>query len=286
MIFSSQYTVKTWLESLFRQGRKPCLFGILNVTPDSFSDGGMHFSTQKAIAFAKQLLADGADAIDIGGESTRPGADAVPAEEEIRRICPVVRALKQDNPDIVISVDTRKAAVADCALSEGADIVNDVSGLRHDSELPKVAAIHRAGLIVMHSKAEPANMQNEKFLRYGDMVEDVRDFLLNATGKALNAGVEHDNILLDPGIGFAKSREQNFELIRRTPEFLSMGFPLFYGISRKSFLAEKEVDLKTRDEISAEYHVRLAKMGVSCLRLHHPAITLEALKKGNIRRCF
>ncbi|MHB9139857.1 MAG: dihydropteroate synthase, partial [Victivallaceae bacterium] len=177
-----------------------------------------------------------ADIVDIGGESTRPGAAAVSSAEEINRIVPVIRELKRINPDCIISADTGKAEVAEAAAAAGADIINDVTGLQHSPALAAVAAEYGTGLILMHMRGAPDNMQDAENLKYGDIVKEVSVFLLQAAEKALASGVKRENIVLDPGIGFAKTPEQNMELIGRISEIKALGFPVLTGHSRKSFI--------------------------------------------------
>jgi dihydropteroate synthase len=212
------------------------LMGIVNITPDSFSDGGRCFNSETAVAHGLKLLEEGADIIDIGGESTRPGAAAVGSEEEIARIVPAIRELKRKSPDCIISADTRKAGVAAAAAAAGADIINDVAGLRHSPAIAAVAAEYGAGLILMHMRGTPETMQSVENLKYDDVVKEVSEFLLQAAEKALDYGVKRENIVLDPGIGFSKTPEQNLELIGRIGEIKALGFPVLAGHSRKSFI--------------------------------------------------
>ena len=258
---------------------RPRLFAILNLTPDSFSDGGLHDAPEAAAEFAARLVADGADAIDLGAESTRPGSGAVPPDEEIRRLLPPLKLIRARFPDLFLSVDTRKAAVADAALAAGADCVNDVSGLKYDPAMPEVVAKHRAALIVMHMRGTPDTMQAPENLVYGDLVGDVAEFLRLAAEKAVRAGVDPARIMLDPGVGFSKSDEQNMTLIRRAAEFHALGYPLFYGISRKGFIGRMfgipcPAD---RDEATARLQLDLCRAGVQALRVHNVAATLAAI---------
>jgi dihydropteroate synthase len=214
-------------------GKRTLLMGVLNVTPDSFSDGGKFFSPDHAIKQALALEQAGADILDIGAESTRPGSAAIIAAEELRRLLPVLQALR-GRLKIPISVDTRKANVAETALGAGAEIVNDVSGLKHDPRLAEVAARRRAILILMHMRGEPATMQKVPFAR--DVMKDVTQGLRTSLRQARKAGVARSQILLDPGIGFGKSFQQNYELLQRLPELAKLGYPLLVGTSRKGFL--------------------------------------------------
>jgi dihydropteroate synthase len=213
-------------------GRRTLVMGILNVTPDSFSDGGRFFDLPRALEHARAMVRDGADIIDVGGESTRPGARPVPAAEERRRVLPVVERLAAEG--ITVSVDTSKAAVAAPAFRAGAAILNDVRALRGDPRLAREAARAGAAVILMHMKGSPRTMQKNP--RYGDVVAEILRFLRRALKNALSAGIERDKILVDPGIGFGKRPEHNVEILRRLEELRSLGRPLVVGTSRKSFI--------------------------------------------------
>ena len=264
---------------------RPRLFGILNLTPDSFSDGGAHTaSPESSLEYAAQMVADGADALDLGAESTRPGSDAVPADEEIRRLLPALKLIRARFPDLFLSVDTRKAEVADAALAAGADCVNDVSGLQFDQRMPDVVAAHHAALIIMHMRGTPETMQTPENLVYNDLIADVSAFLLDAVEKAVRAGIDPARIMLDPGVGFSKTDEQNLALIRRVAEFKKLGFPLFYGISRKGFIGRMygipcPAD---RDEATAQLQLELCRAGVEALRVHNIAVTLRAITAAGL----
>lgn len=214
-------------------GPRTLLMGVLNVTPDSFSDGGKFFDPQKAVDQALAMERDGADLLDIGAESTRPGSQPVTSAEELLRLLPVLRALHA-LLKIPISIDTRRAEVAEPALAEGAQIINDVSGLRHDPKIAHIAAKHRAPLILMHMRGKPGTMQKKPFAR--DVLRDVTRGLRASAEQALRAGVARSQIVLDPGIGFGKSFEQNYELLRSLPRLAALGYPLLVGASRKGFL--------------------------------------------------
>lgn len=216
-------------------GERTLVMGVLNVTPDSFSDGGAFLDSEAAVARALQLERDGADILDVGGESTRPGSTPVSAEEELRRILPVIEILR-GKLRIPMSVDTQKAEVAEAALNAGAEILNDVSALRSDPLLAKVAARGRAPLILMHMRGAPRTMQRKPFAR--DAMRDAMAGLREAMARARSAGLAKSQLLLDPGIGFGKSHEQNFEILARLPEFSRLGCPLVVGTSRKSFLGK------------------------------------------------
>lgn len=216
-------------------GEHTLIMGVLNVTPDSFSDGGIYLDADAAVARALEIEAAGADILDIGGESTRPGSEGISASEEMRRILPVLEKLR-GRLKIPISVDTSKAEVAEAAAYQGAQILNDVTTLRADPRLAEVARQYKLPLILMHMRGEPRTMQKEPFAR--DVVRDVTAGLRRAVAVARRAGVPKSQIVLDPGIGFGKSWPQNFELLERLPELARLGFPLLLGTSRKSFIGK------------------------------------------------
>ncbi len=206
--------------------------GVVNVTPDSFSDGGLYLEPARAIAHGRELAAQGAEILDVGGESTRPGAEEVPLEEELRRVVPVVEGLARE--EAVVSVDSSKATVAAAALDAGAEIVNDVTALRGDPEMAALCADRKATVVLMHMLGTPRTMQREP--HYGDVVAEVRAFLAERVEAAMAAGIAEERIWLDPGIGFGKTADHNLELLRRLPELAELGRPLVVGTSRKSFI--------------------------------------------------
>ena len=214
-------------------GKKTLVMGVLNITPDSFSDGGKFLSPRNAIQHALALEKAGADILDIGAESTRPGSAEISVVEELRRLLPVLQALR-GKIKIPISIDTRKSSVAQITLGAGAEIINDVSALRYDPRLADVVAGKQCGLILMHMRGEPATMQTASFAK--NVVADVNNGLRASLAVALKAGVRKSQIVLDPGIGFGKSFPQNYELLRRMPEIARLGYPLAVGTSRKGFL--------------------------------------------------
>jgi dihydropteroate synthase len=214
-------------------GQRTLLMGVLNVTPDSFSDGGKFLDPQRAIEHGLEMERAGADLLDIGGESTRPGSTETPADTELARILPVLEGLR-DALKIPICVDTRKSQVAEAAIAAGAQIINDVSGLRNDPRIAEVAVRRGVPLILMHMRGEPATMQKKPFAR--DVIKDVTQGLRTAVSKARHARVRKSQIIVDPGIGFGKSFEQNYELLRKLPEIAKLGYPLLVGTSRKGFL--------------------------------------------------
>ena len=214
--------------------RRALIMGIVNVTPDSFSDGGQFLDPAIAIERGLQMIRQGADILDIGGESTRPGAAVVDEEEEIRRVLPVIAGLRAAS-DTLLSIDTSKARVAEEALSAGADIVNDVTAGR-DPDMAKVAAKHRAGVVLMHMRGTPQTMQDDP--RYGDVVREVAKELQERVNAFVAAGVAAERIAIDPGIGFGKTFEHNLELLARLPELLAIGRPICLGVSRKGFIGQ------------------------------------------------
>jgi len=219
----------------------PVIMGIINVTPDSFSDGGCFFDTDRAVERALQMIEEGAEIIDIGGESSRPGAAPVPEEEEKRRVLPVIRSLAEAAPNVLISVDTVKAGVAESALEAGAHIVNDISGLHRDPRMADVVRDAAAGLVVMHMRGTPATMQ--QLTAYDDLVGEICDYFRRTMEEAAARGISPEQIVLDPGIGFSKTPEQNYILIAATPRFRALGRPILLGPSRKSFIARLFPDL-------------------------------------------
>lgn len=213
-------------------GRAPLIMGIVNVTPDSFSDGGVHFDLSKAVHAALQMEEDGAAIVDIGGESTRPGAVPVSAEEELGRVLPVIEQIRRRSP-VPISIDTQKASVAAAALEAGADVLNDVTALRGDEGMGRLAATRKVPVILMHMRGEPRTMQQHTV--YGDVVEDVLGELRALREGAIRAGIEPARIAVDPGIGFAKTFDQNLEVLARCGRFAELG-PVVIGASRKAFI--------------------------------------------------
>ena len=213
--------------------RRALVMGIINATPDSFSDGGSFLDPQAALAHGLRMVAEGAEILDVGGESTRPGAQGVSADEEIQRVLPVIRALRRES-QVLISIDTSKAAVARAALDAGADIINDVTGLRGDPDMSALAASSKAGVVIMHMQGEPRTMQVSP--AYDDVVSEVGEFFRQALAGAIASGIDPMCIALDPGIGFGKSPEHNRRLLAELSAFLPLGRPLLVGVSRKSFL--------------------------------------------------
>ena len=214
----------------------PRLMGIVNITDDSFSDGGSYLDADKAYAHAEKLINEGAEIIDLGGESTRPGSRAVPEDIELQRVVPVLEKIRATYPAIDISVDTRQLSVARAAISLGAKIINDISALRYDAELARLIADHQdVKIVLMHMQGDPSNMQDNP--KYEDVLEEVSAFLSERADYALREGVRHKQIILDPGIGFGKNIEHNLTLLSNLDRFRKLGFPLLVGASRKRFIA-------------------------------------------------
>ena len=253
----------------------PRVMGIVNVTPDSFSDAGAHADTASAIAHGERLLAEGADMLDVGGESTRPGAQPVPAEVELARVLPVLDALlKLGCP---VSVDTRHAEVMRAVLAHGADIINDIDALRSPGALQTIAAHPACGVCLMHMRGEPVSMQQRP--AYEDVVVEVSDFLRERAAQLRAHGVAAQRIVLDPGIGFGKSVEHNLALLRRQAELLALGYPLLLGWSRKSTLGTVTGrDVAQRGAASLAAALAAVQSGARIVRVHDVAATVDALK--------
>jgi dihydropteroate synthase len=250
--------------------------GIVNVTPDSFSDGGWFYEADAAIAHGHALRAEGAAILDVGGESTRPGSDSVPLDEELRRVLPVVESLAGDGASV--SIDTRNAEVARRALAAGASFVNDVSALRHDPEMAGVVADAGVPLCLMHMLGEPKTMQDAP--RYDDVVEDVARFLEGRLAAAVDAGVREEQVCLDPGIGFGKTVQHNLALLKAVPRLCAIGRPVMVGASRKRFIgtltSRERADERTGGSIGAAVVAFLG--GATFLRVHDVAPTVDALR--------
>jgi dihydropteroate synthase len=254
---------------------RPSVMGVVNVTPDSFSDGGVHFDPDVAAAAARRMIEDGAAIVDVGGESTRPGSEGVSVEEELRRVVPVLERLAGEIP---VSIDTAKAEVARRALALGAELVNDVTALRGDPELADVVAESGAYVCLMHMQGEPRTMQQNP--TYDDVVADVARFLGERLRAAVDAGIAEERVALDPGIGFGKTVEQNLELISRLDEIVALGRPVVVGFSRKSSLGRILGDPNARTgPLSASLAAAVAayERGATILRAHDVKEHVEAL---------
>lgn len=262
--------------------RRTAVMGILNVTPDSFSDGGRYFDPQKAVAHGVRLAEEGADIIDIGGESSRPGARAVSVDEEIERVLPVIRGLRR-LLSIPLSVDTYKAQVARAALEEGADVVNDVSALRFDPDMISLVAREKAPVVLMHMQGTPRTMQHDP--HYGDVLREVTAFLQSRVQTALEAGVEEDNIVIDPGIGFGKNLDHNLALLRGLMALASLGRPIVVGPSRKTFIGRiLGADPDNRLEGSLAASVASVLAGANMIRVHDVKESRRAIRVADSLR--
>ena len=255
---------------MFEYGKKTYIMGILNVTPDSFSDGGSYTNVEIAVKHAKKMVEEGADIIDVGGESTRPGHKFVSIEEEIKRISPVIKTLKK-NINVPISIDTYKSQVAEEALKLGVDMVNDVWGLTYDEDMANVIGKYDASVCIMH------NQEGTDYDK--DIIESIKEFLQNSIDKAIKAGVKKEKIVLDPGIGFGKTFEQNLEVLRRLNELKSLGYPILLGTSRKSVLGNI-VGGEPKDRIEATVATTVSGIrdGVEIVRVHDVKENLQAAK--------
>ena len=257
--------------------QKPLVMGIVNMTPDSFYDGGAYNDPQKALGRIASLIRDGADIIDIGGESTRPGSLGVSTEEELDRVIPIIEAASAEF-DTVISVDTTKAAVAEEALGCGASMVNDISGLSFEPQVAQKVSEKGAAIVLTHTSSRPLDMQEKT--QYSSLIPDIADFLLNSAQTAMAAGVPRDHIIIDPGIGFGKTTPQNLEIIRKLEEFCRLGFPVCIGTSRKSFIGEiLGSPLAEQRLIGSVCSVIISMLkGISIVRVHDVLETMQAIR--------
>lgn len=247
------------------------VMGILNVTPDSFADGGLHFDTNLAISHGREMIDDGVDIIDIGGESTRPGADRVPADEEQARVIPVIRELAKES--VVISIDTMRASTAKLAVEAGAQIVNDVSGGAADPEMFSTIAQLGCKYTLMHWRGHSKDMNSKAI--YSDVVAEVIEEMTIQLDKALAAGIKRENIILDPGIGFAKDAEHNWEILNRIDEFIALGYPILIGHSRKRFLGGDTPD--DREDATVRVTQSLVGKGIWAVRVHGVKVNKEVI---------
>jgi dihydropteroate synthase len=274
----------SWNTHSLELGKRTCIMGILNVTPDSFSDGGKFFTFDDAVAQGEKLFKDGADIIDIGGESTRPFSEMVSGEEEVRRVVPVIEKLAK-RVSIPISIDTTKAIVAKQAIEAGASIINDISSLRFDPDMADIAAKYKVPVIMMHIKGAPKTMQ--VLPTYEDLISEIKDFLTDAIDSANKKGISRSKIIIDPGIGFGKTVEHNLLLIKNLHEFKTLDIPILIGPSRKSFLRNI-----LKDEISKDINPNLPEVetgtqaaiaatilhGAHIVRVHDVANTRATVK--------
>ncbi|MFW6010932.1 MAG: dihydropteroate synthase [Desulfosalsimonas sp.] len=268
-----------WGDRRLNLGEKTAIMGILNVTPDSFSDGGLFFQKDEALAQAEKLIDQGADILDIGGESSRPFSDPVSAEEEIRRVIPVIEHMAE-KISVPISIDTTKAEVARRAIEAGAVIINDISALRFDPEMGRVAAENDVLLVLMHMKGSPKTMQVQPF--YDDLIGEIRTFFHEAVKRAVSAGIDSSRLIIDPGIGFGKTADHNLQIINRIDSFADLDLPILIGPSRKAFIrkvlaADPEQEIATGNpaiETATQAALAAAAIkGVHIVRVHNVADT-------------
>ena len=257
--------------------RRGMVMGIVNVTPDSFSDGGRYFDVDHAVDHGRELIREGAAILDVGGESTRPGAEPVSEVEELRRVLPVIRALRAES-DVLISIDTFKATVAEAALDAGADIINDVSGLTHDPRMVEVAARSSAGIVLMHMKGEPRTMQVNP--HYDDVVREVQQFFRDRLENLTSSGIAPERIVLDPGIGFGKALEHNLALLRSLRELAVNDRPVLLGVSRKSMIGKLVGSDRMEDRawptVALTSYAR--ERGVRIVRVHEVKANADAMR--------
>ena len=241
--------------------------GVLNVTPDSFSDGGQFNEINSAILHVDKMIKNGADIIDIGGESTKPGSEPVSANEESKRIVPVIKSIKNEYKDVLISVDTYKSSVAKKAIEAGADFVNDISGLTFDDEMVSLLAQRNIPVVIMHINGKPKTMQ--KNILYSDLVSDIKRFFNKQCNHAINSGIKESNIMIDPGIGFGKTFDHNFTLLKRLKEFEDLGFPILIGPSRKAFIGDV-LNLPSNERVEGTIATIVAGIlnGANIIRVH------------------
>lgn len=258
-------------------GKRTLVMGILNVTPDSFSDGGSFVNPAAVNAQVAAMLAAGVDIIDVGGESSRPGSESVAVDEELSRVIPAIRAIRSQSSAIPVSIDTTKAEVADQALREGADIINDISAFRFDPSLITVAVKHQAPVIIMHMQGTPKDMQAAP--TYGDVVSEIRDFLQERISWAEAQGLDRERIIVDPGIGFGKTVMHNLSILNHVADFKALGCPLLIGHSRKAFIGKiLDLAVEDRDSATAAVSALCAARGADIVRVHDVAATRQAVR--------
>jgi len=257
---------------------RPLIMGILNITPDSFSDGGNYFNRDAAVKKAFELLEQGADILDIGGESTRPGAETVSIEDEYERIIPIIEEILERKPETIISVDTTKSKIAEEALKRGAAIINDISGLTFDEEMKNVIANYNAAAVIMHIKGNPKNMQQNP--EYENVTEEVYQFLIKQAEAAQKAGVK--KIIIDPGIGFGKKIQHNYELLKNLNKFALSGYPLLVGLSKKSFLGNMlNISVYERENATIIAETFAVYSGADIVRTHNVSNAFQMKKIYN-----
>jgi len=265
-------------------GTRPRVIGILNLTPDSFSDGGRLTTVEDALRAAGRKLAQGADGLDLGGQSTRPGANDVGPQEEARRVLPAMAAIRAAHPEAILSVDTFRAPVAAAALEAGADWINDVGGGRRDPAILKVVAAASCPYVLMHSRGDSTSM--DELAVYGDVVQEVRQELLEGSGRAMAAGIRRERLIWDPGLGFAKTTEQNLELLRRLSELAGDGFPVLVGPSRKRFIGAVLEEPRPRARLwgTAAVCGQAIAAGAAILRVHDVGPIVQVVRMAAVLR--
>lgn len=263
----------------YPKSTKTKIMGILNITEDSFSDGGEYLDITKAFQHLKEMIKDGADIIDIGAESTKPYSDPVPAEVQLERILPVMELIKKENIKVPISIDTRSSVVADKTIQAGAAIINDVSGMTYDWCMMDVVAKHKVFVILQHSKGTPKNMQDAPV--YKNLMDDIFFDFKRQLAFADEKGIAKNKIIIDPGIGFGKTREQNFELLNRVEEFRVLGCPLMVGVSRKSLLDMPDADNATKDVFTVALNTLAVERNVDIIRVHNVKLHKKLLNMLN-----
>ena len=271
--------IKNFNDWLLSKKKQSLIMGILNVTPDSFSDGGKYLEKNTAINHALEMIDQGADIIDIGGESTRPFSDPISLKEEISRVVPVIEGIRKKS-DICISIDTTKSQVATAALNSGASVINDVSAMEVDPLMVDVALKFDCPLIIMHMKGTPKNMQDDP--QYESLISDIKDYLLDRTDFIISKGINPKKIVIDPGIGFGKTVENNFEIIKNLNHFTTMNFPVLLGASRKSFIGIS-LNLPEKDRLEGSLAANIIGLqnGAKIFRVHDVAETNKALIIAN-----
>ena len=262
---------------VFDHFKTPLIMGVLNLTPDSFSDGGKYFNTSDALRYAENMIKNGVDVIDVGGESTKPGAEQISDELEISRIELVIQAIKNNYPHFKVSVDTRKSRVMKRVIELGVDFINDVSALSFDNESIQILADKNAQICLMHGGLNPKTMQED--MTYDDVLLDVYDYLKERINVAVAGGIKKENIIVDPGIGFGKTKSQNISLIQKASIFHSLGCPVLYGVSRKAFIGNISGVKKASDRFPGSISVAmdLIRQGVQFIRVHDISETRQAL---------
>ncbi len=267
---------------LYKKQSKSKIMGILNLTENSFSDGGEFLEFENAKRHIAQMIEQGAQIIDIGAESTRPNADEIDSQTQIKRILPIIKHIKENHKNILVSIDTRSSEVAQICINEGADIINDVSGLRFDIQMAKTIAKSNAKIVIMHSRSTPKDMDN--MCNYENLIDEIYFELKKQCDFAISEGVNPENIIIDVGFGFAKNYEQNIELMARIEEFKSLGYEILAGVSRKRFIQQlaNVTNPKDADEMSAMVSAYFSSKGIDYIRVHNVKKTYDAIKFGEI----